>query len=153
MHLPIPQPPKVEGAFVPFLPGDNDDLADPAAQAALARINGDLEELLRQPAGRFWEIVGSDASLVTCLDSYLRYKRCSVRCGGDCGLCCCARRVGAAPLCVSRSLAELQPLRTTLAPLHLPTGARTTTATAKALPPPPPRPARSSPTTCRAACC
>ena len=27
------------------------------------------------------------------------------------------------------------------------------TATAKALPPPPPRPARSSPTTCRAACC
>jgi hypothetical protein len=77
---PLPPEQASEGAFVPFLPGDNDDLADPAAQAALARINRDLEDLLRQPAGRFWEIVGSDASLVTCLDSYLRYKRYGVAC-------------------------------------------------------------------------
>ncbi|WIA17934.1 hypothetical protein OEZ85_009427 [Tetradesmus obliquus] len=58
--------------FVSFLPGDNQDLA--AAQA-IELINQDLGQLLRLPPQQFWQVVVTDKSLHTCLDSFLRFRR------------------------------------------------------------------------------
>ncbi|WIA38234.1 hypothetical protein OEZ86_001577 [Tetradesmus obliquus] len=64
--------------FVSFLPGDNQDLA--AAQA-IELINQDLGQLLRLPPQQFWQVVVTDKSLHTCLDSFLRFRR---RCYDEC---------------------------------------------------------------------
>ena len=61
-------------AFLPYLPQDNASLAD----ATVAAISERLGELLRAPAPQFWVAVCNDASLHTCLDSYLQYARCAV---------------------------------------------------------------------------
>jgi hypothetical protein len=58
--------------FVSFLPGDNQDLA--AAQV-IELINQDLGQLLRLPPQQFWQVVVTDKSLHTCLDSFLRFRR------------------------------------------------------------------------------
>jgi hypothetical protein len=58
--------------FVSFLPGDNQDLE--AAQA-IELINQDLGQLLRLPPQQFWQVVVTDKSLHTCLDSFLRFRR------------------------------------------------------------------------------
>jgi hypothetical protein len=60
-------------AFLPYLPQDNASLAD----ATVAAISERLGELLRAPASQFWTAVRGDASLHTCLDSYLQYARCA----------------------------------------------------------------------------
>ena len=65
-------------AFLPYLPQDNASLAD----STVAAVSERLGELLRAPAPRFWDAVRGDASLQTCLDSYLQYARCGhSRCG------------------------------------------------------------------------
>lgn len=61
--------------FLPFLPQDNEFLRDAASEAAVSQINADLAAALQLPAAGFWAMVQSDASLYTCVDSYLRYKR------------------------------------------------------------------------------
>jgi hypothetical protein len=66
------------GAFLPFLPIDNQDLTEPTTQEALAVTNEQLAELLRAPDPEFWRTVRDDRSLHTCLDSYLRFKGCVV---------------------------------------------------------------------------
>jgi hypothetical protein len=58
-------------AFLPYLPQDNASLAD----ATVAAISERLGQLLRAPASQFWAAVRGDASLHTCLDSYLQYAR------------------------------------------------------------------------------
>lgn len=63
-----------QGAFLPFLPQDNSSLPD--AEEATQLLGADLASLLRQPASSFWRTVGGEPSLATCLDSYLRFKRC-----------------------------------------------------------------------------
>jgi hypothetical protein len=68
-------PSSVGGAFVPFLDVDNHDLAL-GAQQVLETINGDLGQLLRLPSAEFWRVVAGDPSLRTCLDSFLRFRRC-----------------------------------------------------------------------------
>lgn len=71
------------GGFVPFLPGDNSDLAAPESRAALERINADLGRLLRASPADFWAtLLQDDRSIHDCLDSFLRYKRCGW--GGGC---------------------------------------------------------------------
>ncbi len=66
----------LQGRFLPFLPSDNDDLGSPATQAALSLINQNLAWLLQQHAAEFWETVKADKSLIVCLDTYLRFRRC-----------------------------------------------------------------------------
>jgi hypothetical protein len=66
----------MSGAFLPFLPADNADLADPSSRAALDAISGGLGKLLRLPPGDFWAAaLAGDRSLHDCLDSFLRFKR------------------------------------------------------------------------------
>lgn len=60
--------------FLPFLPQDNAVHAD--AEEAISLISADLGTLLKAPAAEFWAAVQNELSLATCLDSYLRFKRC-----------------------------------------------------------------------------
>ena len=62
--------------FLPYLPQDNSGLEDTAGEATVEAISADLGRLLRTPAREFWATVHRDASLATCLDSYLQYTRC-----------------------------------------------------------------------------
>ena len=66
--------------FLPYLPQDNAGLEDTAGEAAIEAIGTELGRLLRAPAHEFWAAVRGDASLATCLDSYLQYSR-----WGSCG--------------------------------------------------------------------
>eukprot|EP00878_Enallax_costatus_P045973 GHUV01055527.1.p1 GENE.GHUV01055527.1~~GHUV01055527.1.p1 ORF type:complete len:112 (+),score=15.42 GHUV01055527.1:195-530(+) len=68
------------GEFVAFLPGDNQDLANPNTHAVIELINQDLSQLLRLLPQQFWQVVLTDKSLHTCLDSFLRFRR---RCYDD----------------------------------------------------------------------
>lgn len=61
--------------FLPYLPQDNAGLEDTVGEAAVEAISSDLGRLLRAPAHEFWAAVRGDASLATCLDSYLQYSR------------------------------------------------------------------------------
>ena len=61
--------------FVPFLPQDEQSL-DEISEAATQQISEDLGWLLSQDAQAFWEVVQRNQSLRTCIDSYLRFKRC-----------------------------------------------------------------------------
>eukprot|EP00878_Enallax_costatus_P031733 GHUV01034746.1.p1 GENE.GHUV01034746.1~~GHUV01034746.1.p1 ORF type:complete len:121 (-),score=14.28 GHUV01034746.1:319-681(-) len=63
------------GEFVAFLPGDNQDLANPNTHAVIELINQDLSQLLRLLPQQFWQVVLTDKSLHTCLDSFLRFRR------------------------------------------------------------------------------
>ena len=66
--------------FLPFLPQDNASIPDGGTEAAISSANAELGRLLQLPASGFWEAVRSTSdtsSLVTFLDSYLRFKRCS----------------------------------------------------------------------------
>jgi hypothetical protein len=65
------------GGFLPFLAQDNADLTSPSTQAALHAINQDLSQLLRLPPAQFWTVAAADQSLHTCLDSFLRFRRCA----------------------------------------------------------------------------
>ncbi|MEW5300920.1 MAG: hypothetical protein WDW36_003812 [Sanguina aurantia] len=64
----------VSPRFLPFLPADNGSLS-PASEEAVSLINTELAALLRQDAASFWRVLRTDKSLLTCIDSYLRYKR------------------------------------------------------------------------------
>lgn len=61
--------------FIAFLPGDNSDLSSASTQTVLEIINDDLAHLLRLPPAQFWQVVVTDKSLHSCLDSFLRFKR------------------------------------------------------------------------------
>lgn len=84
-HAPTGMPWAVQGGFLPFLPNDNRGLADSDTQAVVECISADLGALLAQPAAAFWEVVGGDASLQACLDSFLRFRRCGGSLGGRAG--------------------------------------------------------------------
>lgn len=60
------------GAFLPFLPNDNQTWQ---AQEVLNSLNDELSRLLALPAAGFWRAVQSDDSLHVFLDSYLHHKR------------------------------------------------------------------------------
>eukprot|EP00898_Chlorokybus_atmophyticus_P007339 jgi/Chlat1/7606/Chrsp64S07157 len=62
------------GRFVAYLPRDSDG-NDAQTQAAINTINEQLATVLRLPAKEFWQFVVRDASLMKCLDSYLRFRR------------------------------------------------------------------------------
>ena len=68
-------------SFLPFLPQDNASIPDGGTEAAISSANAELGRLLQLPASGFWEAVRSStsetSSLVSFLDSYLRFKRCS----------------------------------------------------------------------------
>lgn len=59
---------------MPFLLQDNLDLSGQQQQVIQA-IDQDLAQLLRLPPQQFWQVVTSDDTLHTCLDSFLRFKR------------------------------------------------------------------------------
>jgi hypothetical protein len=64
------------GGFLPFLPQDaGSDGGDPAAEEVVALISDDLAALLRAGTQDFWAALERDASLRTCLDSYLQHCR------------------------------------------------------------------------------
>lgn len=60
--------------FLPFLPQDNSVL-DAKTDEALEVVNDDLASLLRCDAKQFWQTVLEEASLQTCLTSYLQFAR------------------------------------------------------------------------------
>eukprot|EP00775_Hariotina_reticulata_P004912 gene4912-5156_t len=62
-------------SFIAFLPGDNFDLSNANTHTVLQVINDDLAQLLRLPPAQFWQVVVTDKSLHTCLDSFLRFRR------------------------------------------------------------------------------
>lgn len=51
------------------------DLSNGQTQQVIAAISADLAQLLRLPPAAFWQVVCSDTSLHTCLDSFLRFRR------------------------------------------------------------------------------
>lgn len=60
--------------YLPYLPQDNAAIDDGGIEAIL---NEDLGKLLQLAAPGFWDVVKSDPTLSTCLDSYLCFKRCA----------------------------------------------------------------------------
>lgn len=65
----------MQGRFLPYLPQDNAGLAGVQAEMACELINDELAQLLSRPASEIWDTVASDSSLITCLDTYLRFAR------------------------------------------------------------------------------
>ena len=61
--------------YLTYLPQDNDGLANTQTEQVLHLINEDLRELLRSPDAEFWEVIATEGSLITCLDSFLRFAR------------------------------------------------------------------------------
>ena len=66
---------QVAHRYLTYLPQDNDGLSDAQSEQVLQAINDDLGSLLSASVDDFWEIMESNASLLSCLDSYLRFAR------------------------------------------------------------------------------
>lgn len=61
--------------YLTYLPQDNSGVADALSEQVVQAINDDLGQLLTLPVADFWEVVGTEESLIVCLDSYLRFAR------------------------------------------------------------------------------
>ncbi|KAL3156739.1 hypothetical protein ABBQ38_001014 [Trebouxia sp. C0009 RCD-2024] len=67
--------PQAPRRFLTYLPQDNDGLANAQSENVLRAINDDLAELLSSPDADFWEVLATEGSLISCLDSFLRFAR------------------------------------------------------------------------------
>ena len=61
--------------YLTYLPQDNDGLANAQTEQVLSLINEDLRELMSSPDADFWEVIATEGSLISCLDSFLRFAR------------------------------------------------------------------------------
>ena len=61
--------------YLTYLPQDNDALANAQSEQVLRVINEDLGELLSTSDADFWEVLATEGSLISCLDSFLRFTR------------------------------------------------------------------------------
>lgn len=62
--------------YLTYLPQDNDGLANAQSEQVLRLMNEDLAELLSTSDADFWEVLATEESLISCLDSFLRFARC-----------------------------------------------------------------------------
>ena len=62
--------------FLTYLPQDNDGLANAQSEEVLRVIHEDIGELLSSSDADFWEVLATEGSLISCLDSFLRFARC-----------------------------------------------------------------------------
>lgn len=63
--------------YLTYLPQDNDGLANAQSGNMLRVMNDDLAELLSSSDADFWGVLATEGSLISCLDSFLRFARCS----------------------------------------------------------------------------
>lgn len=61
--------------YLTYLPQDNDGLANAQSEQVLGVINEDLGDLLSSSDTDFWEVLATEGSLTSCLDSFLRFAR------------------------------------------------------------------------------
>ena len=73
---PSPRYTQAPRRYLTYLPQDNDGLANAQSEQVLRVMNEDLEELLSSSDADFWEVLATEGSLITCLDSFLRFARC-----------------------------------------------------------------------------
>ena len=70
--------------YLTYLPQDNDGLANAQSEQVLRVINENLGELLSSSDANFWEVLATEDSLITCLDSFLRFARCCLLASHPC---------------------------------------------------------------------
>ena len=73
---PSPRHTQAPRRYLTYLPQDNDGLADAQSEQVLRVINEDLGQLLSSSDADFWEVLATEGSLISCLDSFLRFARC-----------------------------------------------------------------------------
>lgn len=59
--------------YLTYLPQDNDGLANAQSEQVLRMMSEDLGDLLSTSDADFWEVLATEGSLTSCLDSFLRF--------------------------------------------------------------------------------